>query len=233
MADGRRCGEGRRVAVRSRIRSSSTFVDEFQAGACFIGPIPVRPPELIGPWGSEIREVLAMACAMLCVGRWPARSGVTGGPFADDLKEKIDVRCRRSVPDGSLAGVRPGINRDLVGSGVSGSACPPFSLRARLRSGEIERERVSAVRDLDFFKLFGAPTGGVPSRPLLLLWPDTAVLPEALDPASLCAPSPPRRKRRPESISESVRASRACRDFHRCVDSACRRRHSPFLVTRS
>jgi hypothetical protein len=141
---------------------------------------------------------------------------VTGGSRWDDLKENIDVRCRRNVPAGSLAGSK----RDLVGSGVTGSAATPLSFRARFRSGEIERDsdRVPDTRPPAFFPLPRPPTGGVAKKPLLT--PETAVLPDALDPASLGVDSPASRKSFPASMSSSVRDNLACRFFHLCVDSA-------------
>ena len=59
------------------------------------------------------------------------------------------------------------------------------------------------------------------------------IVPEVLEPFSLGLSSPLSRIFRTWSISASVRFIRSRRFFHRCADSACRRRVSPFFVTRS
>ena len=62
---------------------------------------------------------------------------------------------------------------------------------------------------------------------------DPDVLAERDDPLSLGVCSSPWSIPLTSSISSSVRCIRSRRFLHRCVDSACRRKHSPFLVTRS
>lgn len=86
-----------------------------------------------------------------------------------------------------------------------------------MRKGEMERER--AFADLEVL----VSLSGVP-RELLLR---DAVL----EPASLGVMSV--KRLRTISMSASVLDIRSRKFFHRCADSACLRKVSPFLVTRS
>ena len=102
----------------------------------------------------------------------------------------------------------------------------PLILRASLRKGEIERERdildgVVPFDDRD-------PLVGVARYPFFV-----ELVPEVLESWSLKPASPPKKYLRVFSISVSVREIRSRRLFHRCADSACLRRVSPFFVTRS
>jgi hypothetical protein len=195
MAEGRRGGVGRKVAVRSRsCLSSSTLTDEFQAGAWLIGPRPCRG---VVP-ASDRRLGGVSTCATLCVCRCPGLSGVVGDVGNTVLNPKSDVRCLRSVFTGSLPGT--GMDGRPLSRGVSGSAPPPFNFLAIFRSGDMDRDRARV--------LFEAPR----EEPGVSRWPflaETAVLPEALEPPSLGVVSPRSRYARPLSISASVRASRA------------------------
>lgn len=103
----------------------------------------------------------------------------------------------------------------------------PVILRASLRKGEIERERVILVVPLDDRDPL-VPLVGVARCPFLV-----EGVPEVLESWSLKVLSPIKNNLRVFSISVSVREIRSRRLFHRCADSACLRRVSPFFVTRS
>lgn len=105
----------------------------------------------------------------------------------------------------------------------------PVILRANLRKGEIERERVilAALVPLDDRDPV-VPLVGVARCPFLV-----EGVPEVLESWSLKVVSPIKNNLRVFSISVSVREIRSRRLFHRCADSACLRRVSPFFVTRS
>ena len=102
----------------------------------------------------------------------------------------------------------------------------PVILRANLRKGEIERERdiLGAVVPFDDRD----PLVGVARNPFFV-----EGVPEVLESWSLKPASPLKNNLRVLSISVSVREIRSRRLFHRCADSACLRRVSPFFVTRS
>lgn len=104
----------------------------------------------------------------------------------------------------------------------------PVILRANLRKGEIERERdILAALALDDRDPL-VPLVGVARYPFFV-----EVVPEVLESWSLKLASPLRKNLRVFSMSVSVREIRSRRFFHRCADSACLRRVSPFFVTRS
>lgn len=100
-------------------------------------------------------------------------------------------------------------------------------LRANFRKGEIERERdiLDGVAPLDDREV---PLVGVAKDPFFV-----EGVPEVLESWSLKPVSPLSKNLRVPSISVSVREIRSRRFFHRCADSACLRRVSPFFVTRS
>ena len=135
-----------------------------------------------------------------------------------------EARCR-VAGTGSVAG------SCLSFLDVVGVAVPALLNRfASLRKGDIDRDRADE-----------------PTRPfeesagdgVEVVWPffffDFDVPNEVVDPTSLAVVSVSRPSSilRTLSISESVRIIRSRNVFHLCVDSACRRRHSPFFVTRS
>ena len=105
----------------------------------------------------------------------------------------------------------------------------PVILRANLRKGEIERERDKLGAEVPF-------DGRDPLVPLLGVarYPFFVEgVPEVVESWSLKPASPLKSNLRVLSISVSVREIRSRRLFHRCADSACLRRVSPFFVTRS
>lgn len=147
------------------------------------------------------------------------------------MKCSIEARCRRVRP-GSEDGTRLGLEgvRGVIALGGDLDEPTPVNLFANLRNGEIDRDNALLLCVRSFG---GLSTGGVLRKPFFFR--DLDVVPDVLDPASLDAAlrSSPVSTRRTCSISASVRAIRSLRVRHRCVDSACRLRHSPFLVTRS
>ena len=144
----------------------------------------------------------------LCVCLWPGRSGVDGSSL---LPRKRREDLARSVRVGSEDGSR--LILDIVGVIGGDASClgEPLILCASFRNGDLT---------------FSAPLIDFPPFD-----PDVAA--ERADPLSLGVCSSPRSIRRTSSMSSSVRCIRSRRFLHRCVDSACRRKHSPFLVTRS
>jgi len=100
----------------------------------------------------------------------------------------------------------------------------PVILRANFRKGEIERERdiLDGVVPLDDREV---PLARCPFF--------VEGVPEVLESWSLKPVSPINKNLRVLSISVSVREIRSRRFFHRCADSACLRKVSPFFVTRS
>ena len=100
-----------------------------------------------------------------------------------------------------------------------------FSFRAILRNGEMDREMVFELGDRPFF----SPLGGVARYPPL----DTDVVADWLEPPELSAESACRKSRRRLSMSVSVLDILSFKLRQRWVHSACRRKHSPFFVTRS
>lgn len=113
--------------------------------------------------------------------------------------------------------------------GGAGDFAPelPLSLRAILRNGEMDLE---IVFELGERTIFFSPLGGVARYPPL----DIEVAPDWLEPPELNAESwPCKKNRRKFSMSESVLDIRSFKLRQRCVHSACRRKHSPFFVTRS
>lgn len=148
------------------------------------------------------------------------------------MKCSIEARCRRVRP-GSEDGTRLGLAgvKGVIALGGDLDEPTRVNLCANLRNGEIERDKALLLCARCFG---GLSTGGVLRKPFFFR--DLDVVPaDVLDPASLDAAlrSSPVSTRRTCSISASVRAIRSLRVRHRCVDSACLRRHSPFLVTRS
>ena len=139
---------------------------------------------------------------------WPGRSGVDGSSL---LPRKRREDLARSVRVGSEDGSR--LSLDIVGVIGRDGGClgEPLSFWASFLNGDL---------------VFSAPFDDFP-----LFDPDVAA--ERADPLSLGVSSSPWSIRRTSSISSSVRCILSRRFFHRCVDSACRRKHSPFLVTRS
>ena len=106
----------------------------------------------------------------------------------------------------------------------------PVILRANLRKGEIERERdiLEAVVPFDDRDPVVPLVVGVARYPFFV-----EGVPEVLESWSLKPASPLKSNLRVFSISVSVREIRSRRLFHRCADSACLRKVSPFFVTRS
>lgn len=138
-----------------------------------------------------------------------------------------DALCRRivAVDGGSVCGAFLTVRGDTDELDFP----LPVILRANLRKGEIERERdildvVVPFDDRDPL----VPLVGVARYPFFV-----EAVPEVLESWSLKPASPLKRNLRVLSISVSVREIRSRRLFHRCADSACLRRVSPFFVTRS
>ena len=158
------------------------------------------------------------------------RSGVDGvggtAPRAE-LPNK-DALCRRivAVGGGSVCGafliMRGGTDGEL-------DFALPVILRANLRKGEIERERDKPGAEVPFDDRDPLePLLGVARYPFFV-----EGVPEVVESWSLEPASPLKSNLRVFSISVSVREIRSRRPFHRCADSACLRRVSPFFVTRS
>jgi len=143
----------------------------------------------------------------LCVCLCPGRSGVDGSSL---LPRKRREDLARSVRVGSEDGSR--LNLDIVGVIGRDRSCfgEPLSFWASFLNGDL---------------VFSAPLDDFPFDP------DVVV--EGADPLSLGVSSSPWSICRTSSMSWSVLCILCRRFFHRCVDSACRRKHSPFLVTRS
>ena len=156
------------------------------------------------------------------------RSGVDGIGGSDPraVLPNKDAFCRRIVAVGS--GSVCGAFLTVRGDGVFDFALPVI-LRANLRKGEIERERdiLGAVVPFDDRDPL-VPLVGVARYPFFV-----EAVPEVLESWSLKPASPIKSNLRVFSISVSVREIRSRRLFHRCADSACLRRVSPFFVTRS
>jgi hypothetical protein len=144
----------------------------------------------------------------LCVCLWPGRSGVEGSSLLP--RKRREVLARR-VRTGSEDGSRLILDTEGVIGRDVGCLGEPLSLCASFRNGDL---------------VFSAPFVDFP-----LFDPEVAA--ERADPLSLGVCSSPWSIRRISSMSSSVRCIRSRRFLHRCVDSACRRKHSPFLVTRS
>jgi hypothetical protein len=149
--------------------------------------------------------------------------GVGGSdPRAVPNKEAL---CRRIVlvDCGSVCGAFL-----IVRGDTDGDFELPVILRANLRNGEIERERdiLAAVVAFDDRDPLVALVG-------VARYPFFVEVPEVLESWSLKPASPLKKYLRVLSISVSVREIRSRRLFHRCADSACLRRVSPFFVTRS
>ncbi len=203
------------------LRSSSTLVELFHVGRLL--NVVLVSAFLEGEL-SGVRLLLYL---------WEGRSGVVGvGGWPPLKKWNTDDRWRR-VRDGSEEGIREreglldGIGVTLPGDGDFVPDPAALSLRAILRKGEIDRE---IVFELLGERPFFSPLGGVARYPFL----DTDVTADWLEPPELRAESLPCRKnRRRLSISVSVLAIRSFKLRQRCVHSACRRKHSPFFVTRS
>lgn len=217
-------------ASRSVPSGNCTFVELFHG--CFDGV-----PDVLGrPFTVRFASVRWLEgdpsgvndCACLC----PGRSGVTGVVGWLVRNAKIDCRWRTlGSDDGSLLlGCASGVT--AIGFGELFEE--PENFFAKVRKGDIERESAFAV--LMRFLTEEEPFGGVSSPFFVLEVAVVAVVaevgPEVVEPLSLGVTSP-MRICRTDSISASVRDIRSRRTFQRWVDSACRRRHSPFLVTRS
>lgn len=115
---------------------------------------------------------------------------------------------------------------------VSGGVCvgvprPPTrpNFLASFLNGEIDLVRVP-VRPLP-------SDDGVGKASLRFVPDDLEVRSDATEPVSPNSLSRVKRSFLTFSMSASVRAIRSLKFRQRCVDSACRRKHSPFFVTRS
>ena len=135
-----------------------------------------------------------------------------------------DDLCR-SVRESSGEGVICFSNFGKVGVGGTGDLLPFVIFRASLRNGDMEREMVlEPLLDFATWILLG----GVKNP--LFVW---LGVPEALDSLPLAVTSVFAKICRTVSMSLSVRFILSFKLCHRCVDSACLLKHSPFLVTRS
>lgn len=210
---------GLTVSVRS---SSPTFVELFhRCFSCRLFTVEFASGlEILGE-ESGVRLWL-----YLCVGR----SGVTGSGGGFPRKENTEVRWRRIVGTGSDDGARDEFLLMLRGvTGDGDGRVVPVIFRANFRNGDIDLEIVLEVlgaRVCDDRE----PLGGVAKNPFRV---DMDVVPDVLDPFSLGVASPLNRILRTPSISTSVLDIRSLKFRQRWADSACRRRVSPFFVTRS
>ena len=134
-------------------------------------------------------------------------------------------RVRAGSEDGTREGTGLLVDTGVTLPGVEDFPDVPLSFCAILRNGEIDRDMVLEEGERPFF----SPLGGVARYPFL----ETDVVLDRLDSPELSAESPCKNKRLIFSMSDSVLAIRSLRLRQRCVHSACRRKHSPFFVTRS
>jgi len=202
------------------------FVELFHAGRLLLS-VAMVSSLLVDGEDSGVR---------LCECLWEGVIGVGGGL---PKKWNIDARCRR-VRVGSEDGSRDTALCGFPGVSVAAGFVGDFEgdlfdlaiFRANLRNGEMDRDNAFELGVRSFFD-GRLPLGGVTRYPFFDCDVTCEPAPDVLDPASLEARSPLTRSLRIASISLSVLAIRSFKLRHRCVDSAWRRKHSPFFVTRS